>query len=141
MEEDIQNYLPTVMFRGTPCIFLIIVFIVYINTKNDFLFQSCFLPILQTCKQREVVSFSFFTCNMLIGVKALLIKSRLHCIDKIADHCIKRVTFSRTTVMMRLLGADEYLTRTKQIFLSRLRFIPNFSSRRRIQSQRMFSQI
>ena len=22
MEEDIQNYLPTVMFRGTPCIYL-----------------------------------------------------------------------------------------------------------------------
>jgi len=22
MEEDILNYLPTVMFRGTPCIFL-----------------------------------------------------------------------------------------------------------------------
>ena len=31
MEEDIKNYSPTFMFRGTPCIFCIVLF-----TNNSF---------------------------------------------------------------------------------------------------------
>ena len=43
MEDDIQNYLPTVMFRGTPCInkcYIITCYIVWSRQKPFFVLLS-----------------------------------------------------------------------------------------------------
>ena len=39
MEEDIQNYLPTVMFRGTPCIILCALYY-FIIKASEFLISK-----------------------------------------------------------------------------------------------------
>jgi len=67
MEEDILNYLPTVMFRGTPCNYGIsIIYEFYIVFKvSSFMGNPCILKLINyyivfTCQISQVWSSQFF---------------------------------------------------------------------------------
>ena len=67
------------------------VVVLYINPiKTTFDFNINLL----TCKQKKLSIKKAITCKLVIGNKRFnyqnFLKSRLHCIDIIADHCVKK---------------------------------------------------
>ena len=65
MEEDISNYSPTVMFRGTPFIKIILIGKIKITSLNVNALQSVRTQRLVQCTKLCTTTVLYITCHIL----------------------------------------------------------------------------